>query len=342
MKLLDIDRTLSVLITYKCNAECLNCGTFSNPRIRGRLSIEKINSAIYQAARIGFANVVFTGGEATLYFKEILQCIQYAAKLGLPTRLVTNGIWGLKSETAIKKAALLKASGLTEINFSTGNEHVRFVPPDAIVNCIVACLSQQIECYLMIEKTKADFTEKDLIINNPKIKKYRRFTEKNIVESPWMPLDPNVIEQYPDGDTANRYNINKFKGCDSVLQTYVISTDETMHTCCGIGSRHIEELQSLERFEPNDPDSLAKIIFEAEQDLLKLWIRNEGPERILKWASEKEEDIQWENMYAHRCQACLRLYIDPNVRRTIAAKYKEKIPDVLAKELVVEHLSRMI
>ncbi len=37
-------------------------------------------------------------------------------------------------------------------------------------------------------------------------------------------------------------------------------------------------------------------------------------------------------MYAHRCQACLRLYKDPLVRDVIAKRYKEKIADVLVGE----------
>jgi hypothetical protein len=70
----------------------------------------------------------------------------------------------------------------------------------------------------------------------------------------------------------------------------------------------------------------------AEDDLLKRWIRVEGPERILAWASDHDASIEWENMYAHRCQACMRLYKDPAVRAVIATHYKEKVADVVAGE----------
>ncbi len=34
-------------------------------------------------------------------------------------------------------------------------------------------------------------------------------------------------------------------------------------------------------------------------------------------------------MYCHRCQACLRLYSDPEVRKTIRANHEEMYADVL-------------
>ncbi|MBB4910085.1 hypothetical protein [Actinophytocola algeriensis] len=45
-----------------------------------------------------------------------------------------------------------------------------------------------------------------------------------------------------------------------------------------------------------------------------------------------DPSIEWENMYAHRCQACKRLYSDEAVRAVIAAHHQKKIADVLFKE----------
>jgi hypothetical protein len=42
-------------------------------------------------------------------------------------------------------------------------------------------------------------------------------------------------------------------------------------------------------------------------------------------------------MYAHRCQACLRLYKDPKVRDVIAQHHQEKIADVLVTEWLLFH-----
>lgn len=70
----------------------------------------------------------------------------------------------------------------------------------------------------------------------------------------------------------------------------------------------------------------------AGEDFLKRWIRVEGPERILAWATTHNPDLRWEDMYAHRCQACLRLYQDPVVRQTIRDRHQEKVADVVFAE----------
>jgi hypothetical protein len=42
-------------------------------------------------------------------------------------------------------------------------------------------------------------------------------------------------------------------------------------------------------------------------------------------------------MYAHRCQACIRLYTDPAVRRVVRDHYEEKIADVMCAEWLLYH-----
>ena len=37
-------------------------------------------------------------------------------------------------------------------------------------------------------------------------------------------------------------------------------------------------------------------------------------------------------MYAHKCQACIRLYTDPTIRRVVSEHYESKVLDVLFAE----------
>ncbi len=342
MQLLNIERTLSVMITYRCNAACEHCGTFSHPGIKGRLPIERVFAALEQASEIGFSNVVFTGGEPTIYFDDLLKCIRRAASLGFPVRLVTNGLWALRPELAKRKALALKEAGLSEINFSTGNEHVRFVPIRAVKNAIIACLELDIRPNVMIERTSEQFPERVELFDKEFVEYFPDFESSQVIDSPWMPMDSEIFFDYPEDICANRGNIHKFQGCDSVLQTYVLSTDDYIKSCCGLGSRNTPELQSLESFDGNNSKSLQNIVYEAEQDFLKLWIRNEGPEHVLMWAAEKDDGIEWEGRYAHRCQACMRVYSDRRVREAILNHYGEKIGDILARELAVERFDDLV
>ena len=65
-------RSLSIMPTYRCTAECLHCGTLSSPREKTWLPIEHILKAIDQAADNDYKVVIFTGGEATLADRNLI------------------------------------------------------------------------------------------------------------------------------------------------------------------------------------------------------------------------------------------------------------------------------
>jgi hypothetical protein len=115
------------------------------------------------------------------------------------------------------------------------------------------------------------------------------------------------------------------------LSTTTLLANGEIGACCGIGMRLIPELHA---------GNIAQMgIAEADEimsnDLLKRWIRVEGPEKILSWAASHDSEIRWEGMYAHRCQACVRLYRDPRVRKVILEHHEEKIADILLGEFLL-------
>src|SRR5437764_1019746 len=119
--------------TFRCPAECRDCGTMSNPRDGARLPPAIMLDAIDQAAGAGYDAVVFTGGEPTLAGHDLDRAIERATARGLTTRVVTNAHWARTLRAARRRVGQLMAVGLTEINLSTGDEHARFVPIRNIV-----------------------------------------------------------------------------------------------------------------------------------------------------------------------------------------------------------------
>jgi len=79
----------------------------------------------------------------------------------------------------------------------------------------------------------------------------------------------------------------------------------------------------------HQPGFLRRAIIESEDDLLKLWVHYEGPERIIAWAAQYDPDIVWEGRYAHHCQFCQRLYHDDAVRAVIRDHWQEVIGTIL-------------
>ena len=326
-------RTLSVMPTYKCTAECSHCGTLSGRSETSWLGLENMLTAIDQAAEQGdYRVVVFTGGEPTLAADDLFTAIGHAQAHGLSTRVVTNAYWAstaIQAERMIKK---LVDAGLREINFSTGDEHARFVSLDNVVRATAAAAASTLTAIVVMVETVRErtITAKALEAREDFAAIRSNFPRKRleVLESPWMPLEPMKTNEYRDGSTINRHNVGVRTGCNSILSTTAIQADGRIGACCGLGMRTVPELQ-VGRV---GLTTIAEADKAAGEDYLKRWIRVEGPERILAWAAAHDPRIEWEDMYAHRCQACMRLYKDPLVREVIASNYQEKIADVLVGE----------
>jgi pyruvate-formate lyase-activating enzyme len=321
-------KTLSIMPTFTCPAACKSCGTVSSPRDSTNLDLATIIEAIRQAKELGFANVVFTGGEATLRWEDLLQSIAYAHSLELPTRIVTNAHWAISLDKAVKCLDELIKHGLDEINYSTGDEHSRFIPVDNVMNAVVAAARRHFRVHVMVELREHRRVTKAMLLNHPLFSELTS-SEKEVVsigESPWMPLNPLITEEYPLGAAVNKQNVSLKKGCDSVLATYTLQADGRVGSCCGLGLRLIPELNVTVAQENS---FLEEAIEDSEDDFMKLWLHYKGPEKVLAWVAEKAPKVKWENMYAHPCQACHRVYKDPQVKSVIFEHYTEIIADVL-------------
>lgn len=313
-------RTLSMMLTYQCNAECDNCGTLSSPRRREHLSLDIARKKLQEAADLKFSMVVFTGGEVTLRWRELLHLIKYSTQLNLFSRVVTNGHWARNELVAKEKVNRLIESGLKELNLSTGDEHTKFVPLENVINAAIASAQAGMVTVIMVEVRSGNKIIGSTIRQHKKIMALDKelCAKIAVVESPWMPLDPEETYDYPLGISANEINTILQSGCDSVLSTYTVQANSIIGACCGIGMQTIPELNV-----GTVDNNLEYIINQSEMDLIKRAIKFIGPFKLLKWANSKDESIIWENKYAHHCQPCKKIYTDPTVRKTILKNLPE-------------------
>jgi len=329
-------RILSVMPTYRCTAACKHCGTLSHPKENSWLPIDDMLGAIDEAAQADYELVVFTGGEATLAGEHLTLGIRRAAEHGMAVRLVTNGWWAASEEDATVVLGEWVEAGLTELNLSTGDQHARFVPVDSVIHAIAAGAAHDLTVALMVEIVDGRTLSGEDIQSHPGFLEMRERHPQariSIHESPWMPLSPSRTYSYPDGQAVNRSNVSACPGCDSILTTTTVQADGRIAACCGLGIRRIDELQ-LGRV---GSLSIQEADERAGNDFLKRWIKVQGPEKILAWAAEIDPEIEWEDMYAHRCQACLRLYKDPRVREVVSNHHLEKMAEVLFEEWLMFH-----
>jgi hypothetical protein len=146
-----------------------------------------------------------------------------------------------------------------------------------------------------------------------------------VIESPWMPMSlEEEVKQIPDR-YLNRNNLYKRAGCDNILNNIVATPSGKMGICCGLTRELIPELNT----NISSTVSVRDAYLKASKDFMKIWLRVEGPEKILAWAASKDPTIQWEGKYAHHCHACLALFSDEKVRNIIRERYKEKVEEVI-------------
>ena len=330
-------KSLSVMPTYKCNAACRHCGTCSSPYDKTFLDVDLMLKGINEAISCGYRVVVFTGGEATLAEDALLRGLRLASSRGVCTRLVTNGSWATDEIAADSMIAKLLEAGLVEINFSTGDNHANFVPLETMLNACRAAAKIPMRTNIIMVELVADRTiTRKTIVTHPIFKKIRSDfpnSRVKVKESPWMPLSPQKTSVYPEGIATTRQNLPIRTGCTSCLGTTTLQADGQIAACCGIGMRIIPELHvgHISRTTIAEADAL------MENDFLKRWIRVEGPEKILAWAASHDPEIKWEGMYAHHCQACVRLYKDARVRKVIVEHHKERMADVIMSEWLLFH-----
>ncbi|RBL08139.1 radical SAM protein [Xanthomonas oryzae] len=321
-------KTLSIMLTYACPAECRDCGTLSSPRSKEQIGIEQAKRYMNEVHEMGdFQVVVFTGGEATLRWKDLVEGIRHASGLGLTARLVTNAHWANRVDTTSTKLSELVAAGLTEINFSTGDEHARFISLDRVALATKVALEFGLRVCVMIEQradrtvTQEMFEAHQLVSGIAKQDRHRL----SIVESPWMPLDPLEKADYESLLSRGEEGIDR--PCTNVLSTYTIQADGRIGACCGLGMRQIDELNI-----GHIGDQLQVVRSLAESDVIKLAIRYLGPEYLLRWSEKWLPDLNWRDMYAHHCQACARVYSDSAVKDVLMANLddlKERIRAVV-------------
>ena len=321
-------RSATILASYNCSAACEHCCFDSHPGIKTRLSLEEIIKFIDEANSFGTIKlIVFSGGECFLLGKELDIAIKHATGLGLATRCVTNGFWAISEQVAVGRMQKIKEAGLTEINFSTGDFHQKFVPQSNIINGVLASTGLGLPTLIMVELRKERTISFVGLAKDPRISELVRTKRLQVIESPWMPMSLEEQVTQNSGNYVNKSNVHKRKGCSDILNNIVITPTGNMGACCGLTRELIPEL-NVKLYPEN---SLQFAYRQGTMDFMKIWLHVEGPEKILAWAASKNPDINWENRYSHHCHACLALYKDEKVREVIRSFYHEKLDEVLLK-----------
>lgn len=324
--------TLTILPTYNCTAACENCCFGSHPGIEERIPLERLLDYVDQAAAMkSIRLLVFSGGECFSLGDDLVAAVERATSHGILTRCVTNGYWATTPERARQRLEPLYRAGLREINISTGDYHQQFVKPARVVTGAVEAVRVGMRVLVVVESRQGRaFTAQHLyadaefaaLLADP-----LRAHMIKVIESPWISMQDAEAVGHNRDALASRDNLHLKKGCDSVLNTIVVTPGEQLGACCGLTREQIPEMHvgSLRQF------GMSELYDAAVRDFLKVWLFVEGPEHILAWAASIDPSIEWENKYNHHCDACRAMYQDQKVRRVIRDNYRQKQADILLR-----------
>ena len=152
---------LAIAITDKCSAACSMCCFSCSPAGKMHLDTGLIKSVIDEVAETKtIRSIGWTGGEAFLYYDQIVECTKYAKSNGFRLTINTNGFWGKDVKRAAEMTKELKSIGIEAISFSADRYHQQFVP----IEHLKTALKVSHEAGLLTEISLMDTVDSDDII----------------------------------------------------------------------------------------------------------------------------------------------------------------------------------
>jgi hypothetical protein len=331
---LTLPHTLTVLCTYQCTAACAQCCFESSPKVKGRLSLDTILARISEAKESfpGLSLVVFSGGEAFILKDDLHAAIAHATALGMMTRVVSNGSWGKTPQSASSTVEKLVTAGITEINLSTGLDHLQWVPQSSVVNAALALCERGVTTLVTVE---ADTPTSDCfgsLTSDPQILKALRTGHLQFQNNSWMPFSEDAEERERNFDESLLST-----GCSQVFGNIVVTPHDNLSACCGLTLEHIPEM----RLGKNNGSNMHSLYETQYDDFLKFWIHVDGPHKIVKRVMG-EDSARLLKDVSHICQACVILHKTPEIREKIASEYAKYVPEVMTRFAVSTQANRAI
>jgi hypothetical protein len=225
--------------------------------------------------------------------------------------------------------------GLSELNLSTGDEHLEWVPAESVARAALHATRSQLLTVVSIEgKASARFRLEEFlelpqvqeIMSDEKLRKWLM-----ILTNVWMPF-------HADSGIQQEQDIGESKGCDNVFENFVANPHGSMMSCCGLTMEYIPEMKVGHL---SEPATLQQIYAGQFEDLLKMWIWLDGTRTIFERAKLRcGQDIGITS--PHHCAICAQLYQDPRLRSAVRDLVAENAEEIVFRSVVKARLSGRI
>ncbi len=319
--------TLSLITTHRCTAACDHCCFSCSPDVLDHIPIPNLYRYVDEATELPTMRVVvFTGGECFLLGQDLDNLIKKASGHGFFTRFVSNGYWAINPAAARRRLEKLVACGLTEANFSTGDQHAEYVKPEYVRYGAVAAAELGLTTIVTVELFKQSVFPFEEFINHPDIKKHLESGKLAIKLAPWMkfkgksPLGFN--KKYLEFVEQAR---SPQAGCYTALKVLAISPRQQLFACCGLPVEDIEEMHlgSLKNA------SIKEVLSRTPDDFVKIWVHLHGPDAVIRYAQQFDPTIPFPKDAAHICDACRHMYHDKRIKKIVMENPPPNVREIM-------------
>lgn len=267
--------------------------------------------------------LVLTGGECMLFPKRINLITKYATNLGLSVRIVTNGFWAKNYSIAYDIIKLLVKNGLSEINFSTGDDHQQWIPFKNIRNASVAASRLGLLPIINVETHDNESTNTfGQIVKDKIFLKLIASNKIKIERGIWM----NFSKEESNISHDRNLSIRRFSRCTNLYNIIPINPYGEVFACCGL----INEQNPFLRIGNINKRAIKSIYESSFYDILKIWLFMDGPAKILQYIAQKRGE-KYQPHHVHICDICRDLFKNPENISLLKNNYIEYGCNVILK-----------
>ena len=318
--------SLTIITTYTCTSACRNCCFSCSPKRTERLTLDEIKNTIDKCLKAfpSIKIVIFTGGEPFLLQEELVSAISYVNNKQKLSRIVSNAFWARSYKQAYHTLRALKEAGLTEINYSTGDEHQEFVPYDNIVYACRAALDLALPVAVNIETNEYKKFNRSVLDKDIRLHKYRNEPSFIITNGQWVTYKKESDYEKKTLPQSKEFISQSEDGCDTLFNNITISPDGKLLSCCGFFAPKSQFLQ----FGKLEGNNISELYTNQFDDFLKIWLYTSGPHRVAQFINRyKKGSIECSNK--HACAICEQIYSNPENISIIKKHCHDIIPQII-------------
>ncbi len=292
-----------------CDYCCYSCG----PRRTETMNLDFALSVVGQAVALGvFTEFGFTGGEALIYFDDILILTEIMRKAGIPFSMISSCDWASERVTAEAKLGPLLDNGMSVFTISHDPSHERWVPREHVLlagsivpeaGCRLAICGSFYDSKHNLREMFPEFAE------NPSVS----FVTRVVLPTPGRASHRRIMPSfYPEADLSGPCTCYK-----RVYHDITVFWDGEVYPCCSVYNRDTPELSFGNLYET--PLSTIWDAIEASHFLHRIkWAGFDHLEKeLVSWRPELAAHLPTPGTMIGPCDRCHQFFRNQILRDAV-------------------------